>query len=212
MATSMANHVSQSTYSVHSCHDCPITLPQVVLVVTDLLEETTKLREEKHALEFVEITGPGRQPVYARGHLRDDGYASTVETDTWVVKMNQLTPCPLQDLNDIEVWMKNCFVSLDKYVRGSVLAHETLRLYVVSPCPDRASSGLKVVVADFPWDHQELETYARDLPSLQRLLDGVQQISDEQYRLATHDLLQIDHTAVCTFYSVQLYRDLIGLD
>ena len=45
--------------------------------MSDLLEENQKLREKNHALEFVEITGPERHPVYARGHLKDNGRVRT---------------------------------------------------------------------------------------------------------------------------------------
>ena len=79
--------------------------------MSDLLEENQKLREKNHALEFVEITGPERHPVYARGHLRDNGRVYTNNTELWDVDMEQLVPCPLQDLAYIEVWARNCIVA-----------------------------------------------------------------------------------------------------
>ena len=42
-------------------------------VVTDLHEENKQLRAEKHASQLVEITCPKRHPVYAQGHLKNNG-------------------------------------------------------------------------------------------------------------------------------------------
>ena len=74
-------------------------------VLSELLEEVQALREEKHALEYVEITGPNREPVYARGHLRDNGREASVHVGV-DMDAKQL-PCPLEGIKDIEIWVRN---------------------------------------------------------------------------------------------------------
>lgn len=73
--------------------------------IHELMEENKKLRERVRYLMAVEITGPEGQPVYARGQFDEDGdYHGN--PNLWNVKFSeQLTPCPLSELKNIEIWI-----------------------------------------------------------------------------------------------------------
>lgn len=67
-------------------------------IVAELKEEHAK---KLKAMPLVEITGPGHEPVYARGHLikdvdfRDDEH----------LKLHEVSPCLLKDLEAVEIWI-----------------------------------------------------------------------------------------------------------
>jgi len=73
--------------------------------IHELMEENRKLRERVRYLMAVEITGPEGQPVYARGQFDKDGdYHGNPHL--WNVKFSEeLTPCPLSELQKIEIWI-----------------------------------------------------------------------------------------------------------
>ncbi|KAL9186911.1 hypothetical protein ACHAXT_010631 [Thalassiosira profunda] len=175
-------------------------------VVSELLEEVQNLRDKEHALEYVEITGPNREPVYARGHLKDDGYVTGANM---AVNMTQATPCPLQKLSGLELWFRNCFVSNLAKSAGigfKPVLNDTLCVYRFGRT--RAGSGIDGVSVDTNWTRQELESHVHDLPSVQKLLDGDRLGPDEDVRLVTCDLPQIDQTKLGKFSLVLLRRDL----
>ncbi len=74
-------------------------------VIYELLEENKKLRERARFGMTVEVTGPEGQPVYARGQFDENGEVHE-NPNLWRVRLpEQLHPCPLKDLKNIEIWI-----------------------------------------------------------------------------------------------------------
>lgn len=73
--------------------------------LADLIEENNRLRKKIRSLYKVEITGPKRQPVYARAQFDEDG-GYDENPNLWQIgDFQQVAPCPLKDLRNLEVWV-----------------------------------------------------------------------------------------------------------
>ena len=75
--------------------------------MADIIEENNKLRAQLSSARNVEITGSGGHPVYARGQFDEDGsYHGHRDPTIWRVNFSeQVEPCPISHLKDIEVWV-----------------------------------------------------------------------------------------------------------
>ena len=81
-------------------------------VVSELEAELNLLRAWKHDSEAVTITGPDRTPVYALGHLTENGasYISVgCRNPLWKVTLSQINSCSLHDfaVRGVEIWVNN---------------------------------------------------------------------------------------------------------
>ena len=81
-------------------------------VVSELVAELNLLRAWKHESEAVMITGPDRTPVYAHGHLKENGanYShASVHNPLWKVMLSKINSCSLHDsaVIGVEVWVNN---------------------------------------------------------------------------------------------------------
>lgn len=67
----------------------------------DLLQENEVLREKLRQTKIVSITGPGGSPVYASGHVTEDGWPSDPGQQghgeaMWTVEVwENAIPCPV---------------------------------------------------------------------------------------------------------------------
>ena len=78
-------------------------------VVSELEAELKSLRDWKHESETMRITGPDCTPVYARGHLKENGdnhIQVEFREPMWKVRLSKIGTCPLKD-SAVEVWMGN---------------------------------------------------------------------------------------------------------
>jgi hypothetical protein len=69
--------------------------------VSDLQEENEKLRNQLTQCRAVEITGPNREPVYARAQFDSGQYAGN--PNLWEVSFSESAQCPLSSLAVAEV-------------------------------------------------------------------------------------------------------------
>ena len=72
----------------------------------------SELVAELYESEAVMITGPDRTPVYAHGHLKENGanYSdAAVNTPLWKVMLSKINSCSLHDsaVIGVEVWVNN---------------------------------------------------------------------------------------------------------
>lgn len=103
--------------------------------LSDLLDENEALRKEKHELEYVQVTGPNRQPVYAQGHLRDNKRSEIVvntRVATALVDMKQITPCILKECDSIELWVNGCLIGKANEGTTWIISVDGLPLSVAS--------------------------------------------------------------------------------
>ena len=78
-------------------------------VMQDLVAELTSLRVCKRQSETVRITGPNCTPIYAWGHLKENGrnfIREEFREPMWKVRLNKTGTCPLKD-SAVEVWLGN---------------------------------------------------------------------------------------------------------
>lgn len=177
-------------------------------VLSELLEENRKLREEKHSLEYVEITGPNREPVYARGHLRDDGREQSIEdplTGHWRVDLDaeQRLPCSLQELGSLEVWIGRARVKgVSKLDAG---------LHIREGGPDGVVTlGITCVIRTrFGLNQEErLNVRARAAEAAEANGDRLS-LDLEMLRFVTEQVT--DPTKSCTFVSIYLHPKAVHL-
>ncbi|KAL9186932.1 hypothetical protein ACHAXT_010652 [Thalassiosira profunda] len=185
-------------------------------VVTELLEENQKLREKEHAGEYVEITGPNREPVYARGHLRDDGRERKQEMlggelRFWGVDINmdveQLLPCPLQDLKGIEIWVRNV------KAKSATLPHPGIVAIEPGSSSPRAILTIGneyVIAAKTDFSHEERRIIAARAAEAHEQ-SGLLSLRRHMFRVVTEEVPRRDPTISCTFVSVLLHPDVIEL-
>jgi len=69
--------------------------------LSDLLYEHELLRKQWKASRAVTVTGPEGTPVYATGQFDEGKYANN--PNLWEVTLQQLEPCPLAVLKNIEI-------------------------------------------------------------------------------------------------------------
>jgi len=69
--------------------------------LSDLLDEHELLRKQWKASRAVTVTGPEGTPVYATGQFDEGKYADN--PNLWEVTLRQLEPCPLAELENIEI-------------------------------------------------------------------------------------------------------------
>ena len=80
-------------------------------VITDQRRELEELKQLKHELKKMKITGPGGSPVYAYGLVDEHGYPhavpSTETVEFWYVRMCcfPIKSVPISVLRDLEVWL-----------------------------------------------------------------------------------------------------------
>jgi hypothetical protein len=103
-------------------------------VVSELIAELNLLRAWKHDSEAVMITGPDRTPVYAHGHLSENGanYSHPlVHEPLWKVTLSQINSCSLHDsaVIGVEIWVNNMrLCSAAEFVQLVHLGQESGRL------------------------------------------------------------------------------------
>jgi len=90
--------------------------------LSDLLNENESLRQQLKQIRAVTVTGPEGTPVYATGQFDEGIYANN--PNLWQVTLRQLQPCPLAELENIEIQyggvLKAKFTSSDDNVEAFV--------------------------------------------------------------------------------------------
>jgi len=71
--------------------------------LSDLLDETELLRQQLKQCRAVTVTGPDGTPVYATGQFNEGNYEYADEPNLWQVALQQLQPCPLTELENVEI-------------------------------------------------------------------------------------------------------------
>jgi len=103
-------------------------------VVSELEAELKLLRAWKHNSETVMVTGPDRTPVYAHGHLTENGanyYHAAVYKPLRKVTLSQINSCSLHDsaVIGVEIWVNNIrLCSAAEFVQLVHLGQESGRL------------------------------------------------------------------------------------
>jgi hypothetical protein len=96
----------------------------------DVLQEIEKLRAKLRKTRMVSVTGPRGSPVYASGHIVEDGFSSDrpAHQNMWTVEIGENSiPCPIENVRSIELRIGDVvYAKFGKYgtYDGTILTYE----------------------------------------------------------------------------------------
>mmetsp|Transcript_10495 Transcript_10495/g.18961 ORF Transcript_10495/g.18961 Transcript_10495/m.18961 type:complete len:289 (+) Transcript_10495:248-1114(+) len=133
-------------------------LKEVIEENKRLEEANAKVKEENGALRAIEITGPNHQPVYARGHVNKDGLVrGTDGMRCCRVVLKQVSPCLLENLNAVEVWIGGSLREVVSDVLNSIDG-DWVAVFPIPNEPESFYPGQFTVGIRIEWSTEELES------------------------------------------------------